>query len=234
MRKLVTAVTTLALVAGGTMTAKAVDVVDLTAYGISSKVATAPTLTLGNGQFFPIVNRLTATGAADFANMVLVNGEGDQLTLTNEDGSYIVEGKATYKDKFQAIWSDSSKAIDVPFVLQGPMNIGHINFDSGSSALDSNDKLLLIAMAKEVVKTGLKGIYLVGKADPVGSYEGNMAISLKRVTAAQTFLENYLEKLGVTDATIITEYMGDLTATAPAGKANLEDRRVEVTIFPII
>lgn len=86
-------------------------------------------------------------------------------------------------------------------------------------------------MADEIAKTGLEGIYMVGKADSVGSYEANMILSEKRVNAAVQYLENRLNSIGVMDFSIRTEYMGDLVAKS---KVDPEDRRVEVLIYPII
>ena len=52
--------------------------------------------------------------------------------------------------------------------------------------------------------------------------------------AAKAYLKSYLAEIGVVDSMITTEYMGELTATGTDSKSYMEDRRVDVTIYPII
>lgn len=234
MRKTISAVGVVALLASGTIAAHAADVTELTSYGIYSNLAAEPTISAGGGGlFYPIVNQVKAMGESDFDNMLLSNDKGVQFPVENVDGKYMITGDMSYLDKYSAMWANGEKSLELPFILQGPMQVGHINFGSGSAKIDSGDKEILDAIAATVAKTGLTGIYMVGKADPVGSYEGNLAISLKRVTAAKNYLKSALAGLGVTDPVIVTEYMGDLTAKGAPGKSNLEDRRVDVLIYPV-
>ena len=46
-------------------------------------------------------------------------------------------------------------------------------------------------------------------------------------------LRSALEKFGVMDAVIVTEFMGEFAAMGAPNKSNLEDRRVEVMIYPV-
>ena len=234
MRKTISAVGAVALLAGGTFAANAAQNGELTTYGIHSSLAAEPEITdEGGGLFYPVVNKVVTMDGSDFDNLVLSNEKGTQYPVENVDGTYVVDGDLTYRDVYSAVWASGAKSLQLPFILEGPMNVGHINFKTGSAALDSGDKEILDAIANEVVKTGLTGIYLVGKADKVGSDEMNFALSLKRVNAAKKYLMNALSDLGVTDADIVTEFMGELAAKGVDGKGNLEDRRVEVTIYPI-
>ena len=210
------------------------DISDLTTYGIYSSLATTPSISAGGGGlFFPIVNQVKALGESDFENMSLESGTGVQIPLENVDGKYYAKGDLTYKETYSANWGAAEYGLDLPFILQGPFNVGHINFGSGSYKLDSGDKEILNAIANEVFKSGLTGIYMVGKSDSVGSDEGNLALSLKRVTAAKNYLASALEDLGVMDAVIVTEFMGEFTAKGAPNKSNLEDRRVDVMIYPV-
>ena len=56
MRKSLITVAALALLAGGTVSAGAMDLTDLSTSGIRSNTAATPTITAGGGQFFPVVN----------------------------------------------------------------------------------------------------------------------------------------------------------------------------------
>lgn len=222
---------TVALCTGSLYVANAQDVPDLPIYGISSSVSKTPALTLGGGQFFPVQNKLRLTDGVDPTGMKLMNDDGEEFLLEERDGITYVGGEIKYSEVYTANWPEAGKYLPVPVILQGPMNIGHVNFASGSATLDAADRQLISAMADEIEHTGLKSVYLVGRTDSVGSYEGNLELSLMRVNAVKKYLKTHLENMGITDVSISTEYMGDLTASA---KLNPEDRRVDVTIYPKI
>jgi len=46
-------------------------------------------------------------------------------------------------------------------------------------------------------------------------------------------LRSALEKLGVMDAVIVTEFMGEFAVMGAPNKCNLEDRRFEMMIYPV-
>ena len=226
MRKTFIVGASLLLVMSGTVTAGAYDFTDHQAYEIASQLASTPAISAGGGQFFPVVNTMKVYGTTDITGAMLLNGTGTAMDMDQMTG--VISGDVTYKDLYSLSWADPIQSMPVPVILAGPMNVGHINFASASATLDSNDKAILEAVAKEMVKTGLTAAYLVGRADPVGSDAGNFAISLKRVNAAANYLDSYLHVIGVTDARITTEYMGSIGATGA------EDRRVDITIYPKI
>lgn len=231
IQKLVVGVGSIALGAGSVYAAHAQDVPELPIYGISASISKTPTLTLGGGQFFPVLNKLRLTNGTDTTGMKLMNDAGEEFLLEERDGVTYVGGEIKYSEIYTAFWPEGSKYLPIPVVLQGPMNIGHVNFASGSSELDSADRQIISAMADEIEHTGLKAVYLVGKADAVGSYEGNLEISRKRVLAVKNYLKAHLADMGITDVSISTEYMGDLTSSSTPDP---EDRRVEVMIYPKI
>jgi outer membrane protein OmpA-like peptidoglycan-associated protein len=221
----------LALGASGIYSAHAQEVPDLPVYGIMASISKTPALSLGGGQFFPVQNKLRLADGTYTDGMKLMNEDGEEILLEAKDGASYVAGEVKYSEVYMANWPEFGKWLPVPVILQGPMNIGHVNFASGSATLDSADRQLISAMADEIEHTGLKAIYLVGKADSVGSYEGNLEISRKRVLAVKSYLQNHLAEMGITDVEISTEYMGDLISKSVP---DAEDRRVEVTIYPKI
>jgi outer membrane protein OmpA-like peptidoglycan-associated protein len=70
--------------------------------------------------------------------------------------------------------------------------------------------------------------------DRVGDDESNLMLSEKRVNNAAAYLEKKLEALGVTDAVITAEHMGEYMADQKNGTVNGFDRKVSVLIFPTI
>lgn len=234
MKKTISAIGVAGLLISGTVAAKAQDISELTTYGIYSTLADKPSIAAGGGGlFFPIVNEVKAMGDADFQKMVLEGEKNGQIPVEAVNGKFYAEGNINYKDVYFAKWADGALAIQLPFVELGPLEVGHINYGLGSWKLDSGDKEILDAIANEVAKSGLTGIYMVGKADPLGSDEFNLALSEKRVTNAEKYLRTALENLGVMDPVIVTEFMGEFTAEGAPNKSNLEDRRVEVMIYPV-
>ena len=231
-KKAIAGVGTCALAFGGVYVANAQQInggVDLPIYGISASISKVPSLELGGGQFYPVQNKLRLNPDVDTVGVKIMNEAGEEFLLEERNGVTYVGGEIRYSEAYLAHWPEINKYVPVPVVLQGPMNIGHINFANGSVTLDAADRQILSAMADEIEHTGLKAVYMVGRADSVGGYESNLAISLKRVMAAKNYLKNHLAQMGITDVEINVEYMGDLTANE---KPDSEDRRVDVTIYP--
>lgn len=232
MRKTLIVMTSAALLSGSFMYVSAADIPELSGWGIRSTTATSPSINLAGDQFFPIVNKLV--GTTDFSNLVVTNQAGENFPIETASGINRLVGNMTYKDLYFANIVNGVAPMQISFILQGPMRVGHINFGSGSAKLDSADRQVLNAIANEVKISGLKGVYLVGHADPVGGFAGNMKISYKRAVAAKSYLQSRLTSIGVSDAFLHIEYMGDIQATAPVNKASLKDRRVDVTLYPLI
>ena len=232
LKRAVAGISTSTLIFGGVYVANAQDMnggADLPIYGITASVSKTPSLELGGGQFYQVLNKLRLNPEVDTTGVKLMNKDGEEFLLEERDGVMYVGGEIRYSEIYIANWPDANKYVPVPVLLQGPMNIGHINFGNGSITLDSADRQLLSAMADEIEHTGLKAVYMVGRADSTGSHDGNLEISLKRVMAAKNYLQKHLAEMGITDVEINVEFMGDFTARS---KQNSEDRRVDVTIYP--
>lgn len=200
---------------------------------INSMLDDEPALKAGGGEFYPIANHLIVYGDLNLDSLKL-DHNGEDLTIDTSTHMPTVQGKIKYTDSITLTGAYNGFPVPIPVVLSGPMDVGHINFGSGDVSLDNNDKAILRAIAAEVRDTGLTGIYLVGRTDSVGSVDSNFTVSYKRVMAAMAYLKSYLHEIGVTNPLITTEYMGELTAKGTDSKSYVEDRRVDVTIYPII
>jgi outer membrane protein OmpA-like peptidoglycan-associated protein len=105
-----------------------------------------------------------------------------------------------------------------------------ITFDSGlmfdfdSYNLTAGTKQNLTALAKTLNKYDDTNILIEGHTDKTGSDEYNKALSEKRATA----VEDYLQQLKVSGGRISTEGYGE---TQPISESDTENRRVEVAIF---
>lgn len=232
MRKSLLIQTTLLLLASSVTSANAFDYATSPGFQIVSTTSSSPSISAGGSQFYPVTSKLIINGNLDFLNVAITNNAGEAIEVDPNTGIFQQEIKYTDSYVLEGVYMNGRSI--VPVMLQGPMDIGHINFDNASAALDKNDKAVLRAMAKEVVDTDLKAIYMVGKSDATGTDAQNFAISEKRVQAAKNYLQKYLDLYGATGVIITTESMGDLSAVGVHNKPNAEDRRVDVTIYPKI
>lgn len=199
---------------------------------INTTTASTPTIMAGGGEFYPVMSYLKVYGELDLNNLSLSNGDGTNMNIETESGLNKIVGEVKYTENMTLSGAYNGFAVPIPVILQGPMNVGHINFGSGDVALDANDKAILRAVAKEMQDCNLTAAYLVGRTDAAGSVDANFTISQKRVQAAKAFLKSYLNQLGVTNVWITTEYMGELNARGTESNPVGEDRRVDITIYP--
>jgi len=232
MRKIIIAVTSLALLAVTTISSRAMDIPDLTGWGIQSNVSKSASISTGGSEFFPIENSLISKDSTDFTGLMISNKEGQTFDLTSANGVAVIKGDLNHLDTYYATWSEQIQPMQISFIVNGPLKLGHVNFLSGSATLDSGDKKVLNAVADEIVKSHLYGVYLVGHSDRVGTYASNLAISEKRVLAAQSYLKSRLTALGVSGIRYSTQFMADIMSKSKVNQANLADRRVDITIYP--
>lgn len=217
----------------GLNTANAFDYSKSPGLQINSVLAATPSLKAGGGEFYPVTNYLKINGDLNLSNLEL-DHNGEALAIDSSTSNPMISGKIKYTDHLTLTGGYNGFPVPIPVVLDGPMNVGHINFASGETNLDNNDKTILRAIAIEIRDTGLTGIYLVGRTDSVGSVDSNFTVSYKRVIAARNYLNSYLKEIGVVDSQIIVEYMGELNATGTDSKSYGDDRRVDITIYPIL
>jgi peptidoglycan-associated lipoprotein len=113
-----------------------------------------------------------------------------------------------------------SCAIDVGNVQTAP------KFDFDRSILDADDRSVLAQVARCVTTGPLKGraLHLVGRADPRGEEEYNMALGSSRAAS----VSQYLSTLGVAKSQITQSSRGKLDATGYDDATWRLDRRVDI------
>jgi peptidoglycan-associated lipoprotein len=101
-------------------------------------------------------------------------------------------------------------------------------FDFDQSGLADQDRSLLQQVATCLTTGPLKGrgLHLVGRADPRGEVEYNMALGEHRASAVST----YLNRLGVDSAKIEETSRGKLDATGTDDASWQHDRRVDIDL----
>jgi len=102
------------------------------------------------------------------------------------------------------------------------------SFDFDSAAIGEQDKDLLSAVARCLAEGPLKGrrVSLVGRADPRGEDEYNMALGGSRADSVRRFLNG----LGVEDKRINATSRGEIDASGKDEEGWTKDRRVDIEL----
>lgn len=102
-------------------------------------------------------------------------------------------------------------------------------FDYDEFGLEDLDRSVLDSVATCLVSGPLTGrsIQLVGRADPRGTEEYNLALGNKRATT----VAEYLRKIGVSGNQITTTTRGALDAEGKTEQAWKNDRRVDIVLM---
>jgi outer membrane protein OmpA-like peptidoglycan-associated protein len=159
---------------------------------------------------------------------------GEALAVIKQGDRYFINSHIPLGEHIYFGPNIQNVADPVRVMIDGPINVGHVHFASGSSTLSAAAKKALALMAKEMADSNLTSAYLVGMTDINGSDQANVLLSEKRASNAAVYLEKKLEALGVNDAVITMEGMGEYLADQKNGTVNGFDRKVSVLIFPTI
>lgn len=181
---------------------------------------------------YPVVNKFTVTMPNGDTEFVLEKESGDEIPMTKVGSEYLLQSPVVVGENIFFGADSQTAGRPVRVMLQGPINLGHVHFNSGSAKLTVEGKLVIAEMAQQMYNSGLLGAYLVGMTDRAGSEDANLALSLKRVNAASKYLSRKLAQLGASGAVIKTENMGEYLASTKDGVVDPFDRKVSVLIYP--
>lgn len=183
---------------------------------------------------YPVVNYFTVKMPNGDQAFALRNEEGEDLPVIKQGDRYFVNAHVPVGENVYFGPDSQNVADPVRVMVQGPINLGHVHFDFASYALKAEAKEALMLMAKEMADNNLTSAYLVGMTDRIGSEDANLLLAEKRANAAKNYLKRKLAGLGITNAVITTEAMGEYLSQGSDGSVNPFDRKVAVTIYPTI
>jgi len=205
-----------------------------TGMNISVERDSVPSFKEGSNVVYRVNNYFNVIMPNGDTEFVLKNEAGDLLPFSKEGDRYFVDapievGKVIY-------WGTDAESVADPVrvMIDSPINIGHIHFSSASAKLSTVGKKALRLMAREMAKSNLTSAYLVGMTDRAGGNDSNLSLSAKRAEAAAAYLEKRLDSLGVENAVIRTESMGEYLSAKADGTTNKYDRKVSVLIYPTV
>lgn len=201
---------------------------------VSIEKGDEPVYSVNSNVVYPVLSYFSALFPDGDSGFSLQHQEGTEVTYFAEGDRFLIDHtiKPTESVFFGPDTSTATRPVRV--MLEGPINLGHVHFASGSAKLSVEAKAALWTMATQIRDSGLTSAYLVGMTDRAGSDSANLALSQKRVDAAASYLESQLSKLGVLGAVITTENMGEYLSTSKDGVVNPYDRKVSVMIYPTI
>jgi outer membrane protein OmpA-like peptidoglycan-associated protein len=191
-----------------------------------------PLMKSNSSVVYPVINKFTVTMPNGDTEFVLESESGDEISMVKDGGEYLLQSSVAVGDNVFFGTDSQTAGRPVRVMLEGPINLGHIHFNSGSAKLSVEGKMVIAEMAKQMYNSGLLGAYLVGMTDRAGSNDSNLALSLKRVNVASKYLSKKLANLGATGAVIKTENMGEYLASTKDGLVDPFDRKVSVLIYP--
>lgn len=228
-------VTAAALISSiGMLGAQATDYSFPTGMTVSIEKDAVPSFKDGSNVVYSVVNYFTVTMPNGDEEFSLRTEAGDDLAVIKQGDRYFINSHIPLGEHIYFGPDIQNVADPVRVMIDGPINVGHVHFLSGSSTLTAVAKKALALMAKEMADSNLTSAYLVGMADINGDDQSNVLLSEKRASKAALYLEKKLDALGITDAVITTEGMGEYLADQNNGSVNGFDRKVSVLIFPTI
>lgn len=193
-----------------------------------------PILKSASSVVYPIVNKFTVTMPNGDVPFVLEDENGDEVKMVKDGEEYLLQSPVAVGDNIYFGSSLETAGKPVRVVLEGPINLGHIHFASGSYRLNEEAKYVLGEMAQQMVNAGLLGAYLVGMTDRSGSDAANLTLSMKRASAASAYLSKKLARLGAESPKITMENMGEYLSSTKDGVIDPYDRKVSVLVYPIV
>ena len=228
-------VTAAALISSiGMLGAQATDYSFPTGMTVSIEKDAVPSFKDGSNVVYSVVNYFTVTMPNGDEEFSLRTEAGDDLAVIKQGDRYFINSHIPLGEHIYFGPDIQNVANPVRVMIDGPINVGHVHFPSGSSTLTAVAKKALALMAKEMADSNLTSAYLVGMTDINGDDQSNVLLSEKRASKAALYLEKKLDALGITDAVITTEGMGEYLADQNNGSVNGFDRKVSVLIFPTI
>lgn len=228
-------VTAAALLSSMTMVAsQATDYAFPTGMTVTIERDAVPIYKKGSTIVYPVVNYFTVKMPNGDQAFALRNEEGEDLPIIKLGDRYFVNAHVPVGENVYFGPDPQNVADPVRVMIEGPINVGHVHFNSASTALRSEAKTALNLMAKEMADNNLTSAYLVGMTDRTGSEDANLILAAKRAKVAATYLKKRLAELGVTNPVITTEAMGEYLSDQRDGVTNTFDRKVSVLIYPTI
>jgi outer membrane protein OmpA-like peptidoglycan-associated protein len=224
-----------ALFSALTMTsAQAIDYSFPTGMMVSIERDSVPAYKEKSNVVYSVVNYFSVNmpnGDQDFS---LRTESGEDLAVIKQGDKYFVNAHVPLGETVYFGPNPQSVADPVRVMIDGPINLGHVHFNSSSSTLSAEAKAALALMAEEMAMHNLTSAYLVGMTDRAGDENSNLVLAEKRAKVAATYLKKKLAALGVSSPVITTENMGEYLSDRKDGSVNSYDRKVSVLVFPTI
>ena len=193
-----------------------------------------PTYSENSNIVYPVVNYFSVNMPNGDQEFALRTEDGEDLPVIKQGDKYFINSHIALGENVYFGPNVQNVADPVRVLVDGPINVGHVHFNSSSSKLSSQAKMALALMAEEMFNSNLTSAYLVGTTDRAGGDSANLALAGKRVAVAASYLKKKLSDLGVINPVIQTETMGEYLSKSKEGSTNLNDRKVSVMIYPKI
>ncbi len=193
-----------------------------------------PVFKEGSNVVYSVVNYFTVLMPNGDQSFALSNEAGDELPVTRDGDRYFISADIPAGNVVYFGPDTQTVSSPVRVMMDGPISVGHVHFDTASAKLSANAKKALRLIAKEMASSNLTSAYLIGSTDRAGTNDSNLTLAQKRANAASSYLQKKLAALGVAKYVLTTETMGEYLSSKGDGTANTYDRKVSVLIFPTV
>ena len=234
MRKTMAVVATTCIAIAGGSIARAADYPFPTGMTVTIEKGDVPSYDFGSNVVHQIVSYFNVNFPNGDQQFVLKDESGEALSVIKEADRYFVNTDVPIGEKIYFGPDEDNVADPVRVMIEGPINVGHIHFASGSSKLNGNAKDAISFIAQEMAGHDLTSAYLVGMTDRAGSDSANLLLSAKRAKVTADYLKKELISLGVASPRITTEGMGEYLSTKRDGVAYTFDRKVSIMVYPTV
>lgn len=234
MKKTIMATMAAALAVGSMATVNATEYSFPTGMTVMIEKDKVPAFKSGSNIAYSVVNYFTVLMPNGDQSFALKNEAGEDLTVVKDGDRYVVEGEVPAGQVVYFGPDTQTVGSPVRVMLQGPINIGHIHFASGSTKLSSDAKQALRVIADQMSTSNLTSAYLVGSTDRAGSNDSNLTLAQRRANTAAAYLQKQLSSLGVAKSAVSTETMGEYLSVKKDGSTNPYDRKVSILIYPTV
>jgi outer membrane protein OmpA-like peptidoglycan-associated protein len=132
-----------------------------------------PTYSENSNIVYPVVNYFSVNMPNGDEEFALRTEDGEDLPVIKQGDKYFINSHIALGENVYFGPNVQNVADPVRVLVDGPINVGHVHFNSSSSKLSSQAKMALALMAEEMFNSNLTSAYLVGMTDRAGGDSAN-------------------------------------------------------------
>ncbi|NDE95840.1 MAG: hypothetical protein EB045_01800, partial [Actinobacteria bacterium] len=102
-----------------------------------------PLMKSNSSVVYPVINKFTVTMPNGDTEFVLESESGDEISMVKDGGEYLLQSSVAVGDNVFFGTDSQTAGRPVRVMLEGPINLGHVHFNSGSAKLSVEGKMVI-------------------------------------------------------------------------------------------